>query len=162
MRRSALPLAAWAAVAAGGCGGSGPALTPVTGTATLDGRPLAHKNVRFVPEPGTPGTGGGGNTGADGAYAVIAVRPGATRDTPGVPPGAYKVVVTEPMFPPANATAAPPAGDGAPAPAIGLPGVAPRKAVAALPAKYAKPETTPLRVEVPPNGGPIDLKLTTN
>lgn len=161
MRRSLFGLfgsAVLAVASAVGCSG-GPRLVPVTGTVTLDDKPLAFKNVRFVPEPGTPGTGAGGNTDANGAYSLLAVQPGATTDTAGVMPGAYKVVVAEPMFP-IEAPLPEATGDG-PAPAIGLPTARPKKQQVAIPVRYTKPETTPLRAEVPADGGPIVLKLTT-
>ncbi len=146
-------------LAAAGCGPSGPPLAAVSGRVTLDGKPLAFKTVRFVPEAGVPGQGAGATTAADGGFALIAVRPGAVTDTPGTPPGAYRVVVTEPMFP----IDAPPAADGdAPAPAIGAPGTGPRKRPAvAVPARYANPDSTPLRATVAEGGSTVDLELTT-
>ena len=153
MRRSAVAVVLLSFV---GCGDNGPALVPVSGKVTLDGKPLALKNVRFVPEPGTPGQGAGANTDAEGRYTLLSVRPGATRDTPGTPPGAYKVVVAEPMFP--IETKMPEQTGDAPAPAIGLPD--PRKrAKPVIPAAYTSPEATPLKVTVPSNGGVIDLEL---
>jgi hypothetical protein len=143
---------------AAGCGDGGPTLVPVHGRVTLDGKPLAGKSVRFHPDPGTPGSGAGANTDADGNYTLLAIRPGATRDMPGVPAGAYRVVVTEPMFPidlPVQK-----ADDPEPVPAIGRPADIPRKRQA-IPSIYGNPDTTPLRVEVPKNGGPIDLQLRT-
>lgn len=156
MRRLALG-AVLTAFLATGCGDGGPPLVSVHGKVTLDGKPLARKSVRFVPEPGTPGVGAGANTGEDGSYTLLAVRPGATRDTPGVPPGKYRVVVSEPVFP-IEASAAPEA-DGSPAPAIGLPDARPRKKPS-IPAAYGSPDTTKLHVEVKPDGGVIDLALS--
>jgi hypothetical protein len=138
-----------------GCGDGGPTLVPVHGRVTLDGKPLVGK---FVPDPGTPGHGAGANTDQGGNYTLLAVRPGATRDMPGTPAGAYRVVVTEPMFPidlPVQK-----ADDPAPVPAIGPPTEAPKKKQV-IPAVYANPDTTPLRVEVPKNGGVLDLQLRT-
>ncbi len=139
---------------AGGCSSDGPPLAPVHGRVTLDGKPLAGKTVKFVPEPGTPGQGAGATTDADGNYTLLAARPGATRDTPGAPPGAYRVVVVEPMFPidlPVQNAA-----DATPAPAVGPP--APKKKQE-IPAAYTTPEATPLRANVPTGGGAIDLAL---
>ena len=144
------------AVVAAGCGNGGPALAPVRGRVTLDGRPLAFKSVRFHPEQGTPGAGAGANTDADGNYTLLAVRPGATRDVTGVPPGSYRVVVTEPAFPIAAAQPEGPAGE--PAPATGLPDPRPR-ARPVIPSHYTNAETTELRVEVPREGGVRDLAL---
>lgn len=141
----------WLAV---GCGDGGIPLVPVHGTVTLAGKPLAGKTVKFVPEAGTPGQGGGGNTDKDGKYTALAVRPGATRDKPGLPAGSYRVVVTEPMFPidlPVQS-----ANDTEPAPAIGLP---PATKKPTIPAIYGNPETTPLRVEVSREKGEINLQL---
>jgi len=129
---------------------------------TLDGKPLAYKNIRFLPEPGTPGVGAGANTDANGTYTLLAVRPGAVQDTPGVPPGAYKVLVANPIFPIdepiPEATETEPGT--APAPAIGLPTSRSKKKQVLIPARYTKQETTPLLVEVPADGGPINLALT--
>lgn len=156
MRWCRSALAVLAVTAATGCGDGGPPLVPVSGRVTLDGKPLAFKSVRFIPQPGTPGTGAGANTAANGTYTLIAVRPGATRDVKGVPPGAYRVVVTEPMFPIAAPKEEP---DGPPAPAIGLPESNPRKRPV-IPSHYTNPETTKLRVEVPREGGVVDLPLS--
>lgn len=144
---------------AAGCGDGGPVLVPVQGRVTLDGEPLWFKSVRFIPEPGTPGVGAGANTAADGSYTLLAVRPGATRDVYGVPPGKYRVVVAEPLIP---IEALPPESpDGTPAPAVGPLDPGPRKRPV-IPARYSNPETTELRIEVPPGGGVIDLPLTSN
>jgi hypothetical protein len=35
-----------------GCGQSGPAVVPVSGKVVIDGKPLAHGYIRFVPEQG--------------------------------------------------------------------------------------------------------------
>jgi hypothetical protein len=150
-------------LAAAGCADRGPTLVPVHGKVTLDGQPVAFKSVQFHPEDGTPGLGAGGDTNAEGTYTVLAVRPGALEDIPGIPPGRYRVVVKEPLIP-VQDVAPPPAApaDGTPAPAIGPPVARAKKKQVQLPARYTAPETTPLRVEVPPTGGPIDLTLTAN
>jgi len=124
---------------------------------TLDGKPLAHKNIRFIPEPGTLGTGAGGDTYANGEYILLAVRPGAIQDAPGVPSGPYRVVITEPLIPVDDPI--PQATGSDPAPAIGIPSSRPRQKQVPIPARYTKVETTPLRVEVPPDGGAIKLEL---
>jgi hypothetical protein len=144
------------ALATAGCQSNGPPLVPVSGKVTLDGKPLAGKTLKFLPEPGTPGQGAGATTDAAGGYALLAARPGATRDEAGAPPGSYRVVVVEPMFPidlPVQD-----ANDPSAAPAVGLPSAAPRKKQE-IPAVYTKPETTPLRAEVPAGGGEINLTL---
>lgn len=154
-RRSVVILAL--TLLASGCESEGPPLVRVQGVVTLDGRPLAGKSVRFFPQADTPGVGAGANTGSDGSYDLIAVRPGSVKDVMGIPPGVYKVTVTEPIFP---IDLDVPVDDSAePAPAIGLP--AARAAVrAAIPASYGAPESSPLRVEVTEQGGIFNLELT--
>ncbi len=68
-----------------GCADKGPPLVKVEGTVNLDGVPLPFKNIMFHPEGKTPGAGAGGNTDIKGYFNVLAVRPGVTRDTLGVP-----------------------------------------------------------------------------
>jgi hypothetical protein len=140
-----------------GCGTDGPPLVPVRGMVTLDGQPVAGKSIRFFPEPGTPGVGAGANTGIDGKYELIAVRPGAVRDVKGVPPGIYKVTISEPIFL-IEFDAPEQTGEG-PAPAIGLPEVR-RGTKSAIPAQYTNAENTPLKLEVTADGGVIDLELS--
>ncbi|MSR32287.1 MAG: carboxypeptidase regulatory-like domain-containing protein [Gemmataceae bacterium] len=140
-----------------GCGDNGPLLVDVVGIVTLDNKPLADKTLRFIPEPGTPGQGAGATTDAEGKYKLLAVRGGATRDTLGVPPGSYKVIVTEPLFP--IETKIPEAKGDEPAPAIGLPNnTRPKKP--SIPPAYSSAEFTRLQVTVPAQGGKIDLVLT--
>jgi hypothetical protein len=76
-----------------GCGGSADGIA-VTGTVTLDDRPLPHAVVTFYPVGATGGLGGSGKTGPDGAYAVTSARGGR-----GIAPGEYKVVVSRPLRP---------------------------------------------------------------
>ncbi|MBL8808831.1 MAG: hypothetical protein JNM43_01530 [Planctomycetaceae bacterium] len=67
--RHVLLLALFSVVA--GCGGSdGPELADVTGTVTLDGKPLARASIRFVPEAagGSPSY---GSTTEDGEYQLL-------------------------------------------------------------------------------------------
>jgi hypothetical protein len=141
--------------AAVGCSDGFPKLVPVSGKVTLDGKPLPYKSVYYHPEPGTPGTGAATTTKEDGSYSLLAIRNGAVKTLPGVPAGSYKVVITEPKVPVGPAAEVP---AGQPEPAVGPAG--PSRKRAEIPARYSKPETTPLRVEVPPEGGTLDLKLT--
>lgn len=140
-----------------GCGAdNGPPLVPVSGVLTLDGRPLASKTVHFIPEDGTPGVGAGATTNSEGRYTLIAARPGAVVDTMGVPPGNYRVIVVEPMFP-IDLPAAQSESD-EPAAATGLPDMRKRPRTT-IPAQYMTVESTPFRLKVAPEGGAIDLQL---
>src|SRR5436309_6111793 len=101
MRRSVGPrpvlgvLAAWGLLAAAGCGGL--KVVPVSGTATLDGKPLAGFNVTFTPDA-TKGHEGRmdcqGRIGPDGQYSL------RTDDSfkiyKGAPVGWYKVTLWSP------------------------------------------------------------------
>jgi len=82
-------LAALAAAALSGCD-SGPRLVPVTGTVTLDGKPLEGANIAFVPDQGnavsTPGT---DLTGASGNFKI------AYNNRAGLAPGKYKVAISK-------------------------------------------------------------------
>jgi len=145
---------------ASGCGGGGHTpLYPVNGRVTLDGEPLAGKTLKFIPDPGTPGLGGGGTTKGDGRYVAIANRPGAIRDMNGLPAGAYRVTVEEPMFPLQAEIAAQEKWTGVgPPPAIGLPKID-KKKKKDIPTAYGSEKTTPLRVEVVEGGGLINLDM---
>ncbi len=58
-----------------GCGGGGPDDKPdmgqVTGTITMDGKPLADATVTFIPEKGRPAF---GKTDAEGKYELTYIR----------------------------------------------------------------------------------------
>lgn len=144
-----------------GCGDSSPRLVPVRGIVTVDGKALVHKTVQFIPEPGTPGQGAGANTNSNGEYSLIAMRPGAVTDMPGVPAGKYRVIVTEPMFPIVDDSLEAQDSSGAPTVAIGPPKLSSSNKPKGppIPASYTKKETTPLKIDVPADGGTIDLRL---
>ena len=139
-----------------GCADKGPPLVKVEGTVNLDGVPLPFKNIMFHPEGKTPGAGAGGNTDIKGYFNVLAVRPGVTRDTLGVPPGSYRVVLNEPLIPVDIPTA--PEGN-EPAPAIGIPMPKPAKKGFRIPPIYNDPEKTPLKAEVLATGGIFNFDL---
>jgi hypothetical protein len=75
----------WAMVFIAGCD-AGSGLSPVTGTVTLDGKPYASAQVRFVPETGRPSI---GITDDSGVYSLTYIR-----DEKGAAPGSYRVDVT--------------------------------------------------------------------
>jgi len=74
-----------------GCGSPGPGipLTPVAGTVTLDGNPVAEAKVTFVPQVETKGNGGWALTDSTGKYSLKTPQGAA-----GVPDGQYKVTVS--------------------------------------------------------------------
>jgi hypothetical protein len=155
--RAALGLLLLAAV---GCGDGRPKLVAVRGCLTLDEKPMPAKTVQFIPEPGTLGQGAGGNTDQNGHYTLLAVRPGATEDAAGIPPGKYRVIVTEPRFPidlPVQDAEQEEA-----TPAVGLPAPLTPSRKRGIPPVYSNPDTTPFHVEVSEEGGVIDLPLKTS
>jgi hypothetical protein len=79
-----------AAAAAGGCGrGDQPPLGRVSGTVTLDGRPLAGVEVSFAPDTGRPSI---AVTNASGVYELTYV--GTTR---GAKVGTHRVSINHPL-----------------------------------------------------------------
>ncbi|WP_168164220.1 hypothetical protein [Pirellula sp. SH-Sr6A] len=68
-----------------GCN-SNSAMSLVTGKVTMDGKPYANAQVRFVPETGRPSI---GLTNEEGVYRLVYIR-----DTLGAAPGSYKVDIT--------------------------------------------------------------------
>lgn len=89
-----------AAVAAGlllGCGESGPKLAPVTGTVTLNGKPLEGAVVSFQPDSSfAEGIPANVRSGPDGNYKAF------TNGRSGVMPGKYRVVVTKSLIDPSK------------------------------------------------------------
>jgi hypothetical protein len=76
-------------------------LVPVTGTVTLNGKPMAEAFVSFVPDPGNKElTPGNDATGPEGNYKIM------WKNRSGVAPGKYKVVITPPLEKPTGALAA--------------------------------------------------------
>jgi hypothetical protein len=77
-------------LAAGCAGDSGPRLVPVSGTVTLNGKPLEGAVVTFVPDAANKeGRPGEDITGPEGNYKVM------TSGRSGVVPGKYKVTITK-------------------------------------------------------------------
>ena len=116
-----------------GCSGNMGA--QVSGTVTLDDKPLTTGNVAFVPAGGT-GTISYGQVDAAGKYTIN------TATAEGLPPGNYSVTVisTEPL--PATA---------------GEVEITPK---VLTPAKYSDASTTDLKIEVKPGKNDIPLKLS--
>lgn len=135
--RSALILAAVAALAVcqAGCGKHS---ASVSGSVTLDGKPLATGVVNFT--PAATGASAYANIGADGRYAL------QTGAEAGLEPGSYKVTVA------ANATPEQAAAMGI---KIGREGIMPLL----TPPRYADVSSTPLVVDVKAGRQEIDLAL---
>lgn len=136
-----------------GCGGGAPAkplpdTVPVTGTITLDGKPLAFAAVTFVPGVQTKGIECTGLTDESGNYKLTQIR-----GKEGAPPGEYKVVVRCPKT-----------GDGSPAlqPQDGAPeaeGAPKGIAQESLPQIYSNTDLSRLSAVVPSEGGELNFDL---
>jgi len=79
----------WALVGCGGGGSDNPDLGSVTGTVTLDGKPLPNATVEFTPTGGEGGRPAVAVTDDDGEYE-LEYTPGNY----GATPGSYQVVIT--------------------------------------------------------------------
>ena len=121
-----------------GCGGS---ISSVSGTVTLDGKPLADATVQFVPDG--VGRDATGQTDKNGYFSMSTLKPGD-----GVVAGNYKVVISRPLGE-VDKTVHATSGD-----AMNVPAKAPVKKDAgpAFPKKYTQPGLTPLTQEVPVSG----------
>ncbi|MFN0199719.1 MAG: carboxypeptidase regulatory-like domain-containing protein [Planctomycetaceae bacterium] len=122
-----------------GCtGDAGPALPelePVTGTVTLDGKPLGNADVFFVPV--NQGLEAIVKTNAEGVYEL------EIRGNKGIAAGDYKVTIVKRVKP-----------DGSDIDKGGGLGEN------LLPPKYSEIPTTELKATVPKGGGKIDFPLT--
>jgi hypothetical protein len=131
-----------------GCGGG--SFSSVSGTVTLDGKPLAGASVQFVPQgSGRDATGG---TDRSGYFVMSTNEPGD-----GVVPGSYKVVISPPRDE-VDKTQYATSGD-----AMNAPAKAPPKKASGptVPEKFTRPDLTPLTQEVPTKGSlKFDLKST--
>jgi len=137
-------LAAGLVALLGGCGQTDPSLVPVTGTVTVNERPLANATVTFIPKDGTPGFGGVGKTDAAGKYKLR----GSRDDAAGILPGEYRVVISKRLMPDGSEV---PANDNTP------PMNSPARE--SLPAGYSSMAATTLSATVRPGVGPIDFPL---
>ena len=136
-----LPLCVLVALA--GCTTGGPALTPVTGTVTLDDKPLAGALVKFFPQGNTEGHGGFAKTGEDGKYEIAPQRLSGK----GLLPGEYKVIVSRLLTP-----------DGKPLPPDAKP--IETAAIESVPEPYCRLNLTPLKVTVGATPVTLDIPLT--
>ncbi|MFO0851391.1 MAG: hypothetical protein U0871_22965 [Gemmataceae bacterium] len=109
---------------AAGCGGGSATVAPaLTVTVTLDGKPAGNLGVVLVPDGSADTAGGfGGTTDSTGRATLYGPNPGA------VPPGKYKVVVTD-RGPETDEPVA-------------------KKPVNRVPAVFGKPAATPLSLTV--------------
>ena len=126
------------------CGPRGPHMVPVSGTVTMDGKPVAEAAVMFIPQfPGRPGV---GRTDAAGKFQLTTVKA-----NDGVLAGKYKVTVTLQKV------------TGFVADKDGLSGgVAPEgiREEWIVPQRYSNPETSGLTAEVREGMQPVTLALT--
>ena len=122
-----------------------PELVPVSGTVTLDGKPVSGANVTFMPSGTTRGSGADGRTDAEGVYQLRARHGGA-----GAAVGTYKVTVSK-LAKPDGSEVTP--GDATPPALSG--------AREMLPAQYTNLSQTTLKPTVPAGGGVCNLELIT-
>lgn len=80
-----------------GCGESVsyPETAPVTGTVTLDGKPVEGANIMLRPVEGAESYSGRAVSGTDGTFEVMTFF-SASHDVAGAVPGKYTVAVTKP------------------------------------------------------------------
>src|SRR5688572_136090 len=127
--------------------GCGSKTSSVSGTVTLDGKPLPDATIQFVPDGA--GRDATGQTDKNGYFSMSTFKPGD-----GVVAGNYKVVVSPPLGE-VDKTVHATSGDAMNAPA---PKPVAKKA-STFPEKYTRPDQTPLTQEVPPKGRvTFDLK----
>jgi hypothetical protein len=138
-----LPLLFGMLLALGCQNSSGPPLVPVRGTVTLNGKPLAGANVRFIPEGATQGVGSEAITDETGTYTLQYRRSGS-----GAIVGTYKVTVSKRRMPDGSA----PEKDGSP---ITSP------ARETLPPIYSNTARSTLKAVVPEGGATLDFSLKT-
>ena len=132
-----------ACCAASGCGSAEDPLYPVTGTITVDGKPLTKGTVGLIPDLARGNTSAyapQGKIGPDGQFSI------ATLERTGAAPGRYKVVVWSAANEPASDS---------------YQDMQAYKPQWLVDAKYTQAETTDLAFEVVPTpaAGAYDLKL---
>jgi hypothetical protein len=138
-----------------GCGPSTPVAptAPVSGVVTLDGTPVEHAVITFIPIDGTGGFGAAATTDAAGRYVVRTPvkTSGLTGQrvvlTGGLPPGRYRVQVSRRLHP-----------DGSPLRPDETPIESP--AVETIARTFSDATATTLVAEVPAAGGMFDWRVT--
>jgi hypothetical protein len=130
-----------------GCGGGAPEVKlpktePVTGTVTLDEKPIAGAKVTFIPDGTTKGIECFGMTDESGKY-----KPQQLRGAEGVPAGTYKVTVSRLMR-----GGQPIIGEDKGAETGGV-------AIESLPPKYSMAAQTTLTATIKEGGGTHDIPL---
>jgi hypothetical protein len=125
--------------------GCGAKLVPVSGTVTLDDRPLANATVMFLHED-AGGRDAHGVTNENGGFALSTLRPGD-----GAFPGSYKITVHYSDPSKAVPSGATPADAQKARPKVTRPSVV-------LPAIYTDADKTTLKHRVPEDGA-VSLKL---
>ncbi len=135
------------AVVLAGCGPSYPSTIPVSGTITLQGKPVEGADVNFIPDAAQQGAVrfGTGRTDAQGKYRLTSFQP-----NDGVTPGNYRVtVVMPPKAAPIMDASNPSAGYGQmmQQAAAGQANIG-----EGIPVKYTNPATTDLKAEVTRGG----------
>ncbi len=107
-----------------GCGSSLPPTGEISGTVTTDGKPVTAGTVKFFPEKGDPVV---ASLGADGTYRAT-----------GIPLGKARISIETVEF--KNLTPPPPG--------MAKQMSGPRTKYVPIPAKYEKPESSELSIEV--------------
>ena len=135
---------------AAGCTG-GPKLVPVTGKVTMNGKPLKNAKVDFHPDPdmGNTGPGSSGTTDENGNFTLVCSQ-GAK---PGAVVGHHRVIVTDLDV---YGTVFVGRGDYRTEDPKG-PKEVPK--FSRLPATYEKLASTPFKVEVKADMGPVTLDV---
>ncbi|MEA1952326.1 MAG: carboxypeptidase-like regulatory domain-containing protein [Planctomycetota bacterium] len=144
-RHGAIVLVVLVAVVVFGCGRDPnlPDMQTVTGTVTVDGKPLHDAVVIFYPTGNTRGTRAHGRTDAQGRYSLTSSKLGE-----GTPTGSYRVTVSHLTMP-----------DGSPMPKDKDFDPMTMSFKENLPAQYSQRNATKLTATVPEGGGEVDFAL---
>ncbi|MEX2171192.1 MAG: hypothetical protein WD851_17865 [Pirellulales bacterium] len=124
-----------------GCGDAEPELVPVRGRIMLQQKPVTEVIVNFAPVGNTAGSGALGATDKEGRFELTDVR-----GQKGAHPGDYKIH----LYP-----ASRPKQNDVPTDVVSVGG-------GGISSIYIDPNNTPLRANVPPAGGHVDVALTSD